>query len=67
MSRWDANSDLDYTDMGGRFTRPCERPGCPNAVDLSAPSVFCADCLADAEARVMTQRTRELHERRRAS
>jgi hypothetical protein len=64
MSRWDAPSDLDYIDPGVRFTRPCEGRGCDNEVSLSSTSVFCAVCQADAEERVITQRTRELHERR---
>jgi hypothetical protein len=64
MSRWDADSDYDYTNSGVRFSRPCEGRGCDNEVSLSSTSVFCPVCLAEAEARVITQRNRELHERK---
>lgn len=64
MSRWDADSDLDYFFSGVLFARPCEERGCENHVDLSSTSIFCADCLRRHEDQLAAQRTRELHERR---
>ena len=66
MSRWNAASDYDYFDHP-RPMRLCEGRGCENEVDISHPSVFCAQCEADAAYRLAQQRQRELEERRRAS
>ena len=69
MSRFDANSDLDYyCNQTGPEFRLCEGKGCENQVLISAPSVFCAQCEADAAYRLAQQRQRELEDaQRRAS
>jgi hypothetical protein len=64
MSRWNTNSDLDYLSPGVRFTRPCEGRGCDQEVSLESTSVFCADCRADHEEKLIAQLSKALNERR---
>lgn len=64
MGRWSALSSDDYLDLGVRFTRPCEGRGCDQEVSLDSTSVFCADCRADHEERLLAQLAKALNERR---
>ena len=64
MSRWDANSDLDYTDQPWAAKLLCIERGCEQ--ERATFSVFCATCLARHEEKLVEQRARELAERRSA-
>lgn len=66
MSRRWADTD-EFESQNWTEWRLCEGRGCGELVHLSRPSVFCAQCEADAAYRLAQQRQRELEERRRAS
>ena len=65
--KWSAASDLDYFDVKEAYGTACRTAGCGNDVSMPEWDTYCAECLAEMQARAGRDDARhEQLERKRA-